>query len=139
MIGDDGSTATTATARPAARAAAISAATSVDLPEPGGPVIPTRCARAGLRVQPAERRLGQGRPVLDGGQEAGERTTIAGDGGVGQRRRRRPRPGESASPTLVARSRVGAQEVRDGGDGRARPEHGGHTGVLGAARCRRPG
>ena len=44
MIGDDGSTATTATVRPASRSSAISAATSVDLPAPGGPVIPTRCA-----------------------------------------------------------------------------------------------
>ena len=33
------------TVRPASRTSAISAETSVDLPEPGGPVIPTRCAR----------------------------------------------------------------------------------------------
>ncbi len=34
MIGEDGSTATTATVRPAARSSAMSAATSVDLPAP---------------------------------------------------------------------------------------------------------
>jgi hypothetical protein len=44
VIGEDGSTATTATVRPALRSSAINAATSVDLPAPGGPVIPTRCA-----------------------------------------------------------------------------------------------
>ena len=44
VIGDDGSTAMTATERPARRSSAISAATRVDLPAPGGPVIPTRCA-----------------------------------------------------------------------------------------------
>ena len=45
MIGLDGSTAMTATERSAARTSAIRAATSVDFPDPGGPVIPTRCAR----------------------------------------------------------------------------------------------
>ena len=44
VIGDEGSTATTATVRPARRASAIRAATSVLLPAPGAPVIPTRCA-----------------------------------------------------------------------------------------------
>ena len=44
MIGLDGSTAITATVRPALRTSAISDATSVDFPAPGGPVIPTRCA-----------------------------------------------------------------------------------------------
>ncbi len=45
MIGDDGSTATTATVRPDARTSPIRAATSVLLPAPGAPVIPTRWAR----------------------------------------------------------------------------------------------
>jgi hypothetical protein len=45
VIGLDGSTAMTPTVRPASRTSAMSAATSVDLPAPGGPVIPTRCAR----------------------------------------------------------------------------------------------
>jgi hypothetical protein len=45
VIGDEGSTATTATARPALRTSPMRAATSVDLPAPGGPVIPTRWAR----------------------------------------------------------------------------------------------
>ncbi len=44
VIGEDGSTATTAAVRPASRSAARSDATSVDLPAPGGPVMPTRCA-----------------------------------------------------------------------------------------------
>jgi predicted aconitase with swiveling domain len=48
VIGDDGSTATTATARPAVRSAPIIVATSVDLPAPGGPVIPTRWARSAI-------------------------------------------------------------------------------------------
>ncbi len=45
VIGLDGSTAMTATVRPTRRTSTIKAATSVDLPDPGGPVIPTRCAR----------------------------------------------------------------------------------------------
>ena len=45
VIGDDGSTAMTATDRPPARSSPMSAATSVLLPAPGAPVIPTRCAR----------------------------------------------------------------------------------------------
>ncbi len=44
MIGDEGSTATTATVLPCSRSAAMSVATSVDFPAPGGPVMPTRCA-----------------------------------------------------------------------------------------------
>ncbi|MCZ7554671.1 MAG: hypothetical protein M5U05_19180 [Anaerolineales bacterium] len=45
VIGLDGSTATTPTARPASRALAMIAETRVDLPDPGGPVMPTRWAR----------------------------------------------------------------------------------------------
>ena len=45
VIGLEGSTATTPTERPAARTRSIREATSVDFPEPGGPVMPTRCAR----------------------------------------------------------------------------------------------
>src|SRR5664280_2251658 len=45
VIGLDGSTATTATGRPARRSSAINAATRVLLPAPGGPVIPMSCAR----------------------------------------------------------------------------------------------
>src|SRR5450759_3093624 len=45
VIGLDGSTATTATGRPARRSSAINAATSVLLPAPGGPVIPMSWAR----------------------------------------------------------------------------------------------
>ena len=44
VIGLDGSTAITATVRPALRTSAIRDATSVDFPAPGGPVIPTRWA-----------------------------------------------------------------------------------------------
>ncbi len=44
VIGDDGSTAITATVRPCSRSAAMSVATSVDLPAPGGPVMPMRWA-----------------------------------------------------------------------------------------------
>ncbi len=84
MIGLDGSTATTATARPARRTSAISAATSVDLPEPGGPVIPTRWARPARRVEPAQRDLGRRGPVLDRRQEPGERASVAGQRGVGE-------------------------------------------------------
>ena len=88
VIGEDGSTATTATVRPAARAArAISAATSVDLPAPGGPVIPTRCAPPASGYRRRRRVLGDRRVVLDRGQEPGERPAVAGCG----RRRRGPR------------------------------------------------
>src|SRR5439155_1350088 len=43
---DDGSTASTATERPSARQARTSSLSSVDLPAPGGPVIPTMWAGA---------------------------------------------------------------------------------------------
>jgi hypothetical protein len=43
VIGLEGSMARTATARPSARATRTSAAASVDLPLPGGPVTPTTC------------------------------------------------------------------------------------------------
>ena len=48
VIGLDGSTAMTATVRPARRTSPSRAATRVDLPEPGGPVMPTRCARPAI-------------------------------------------------------------------------------------------
>ena len=65
----------------------MSAATSVDLPAPGGPVIPTMWARAGPRIERPHRRLGDRSPVLDGGQQPGERATVAGERRVGQVRR----------------------------------------------------
>ena len=43
---EDGSTASTATVRPASRQAATRAESRVDFPAPGGPVTPTRCAGA---------------------------------------------------------------------------------------------
>ena len=43
--GLDGSMAITPTRFPALRSTEIRAETSVDLPAPGGPVTPTRCAR----------------------------------------------------------------------------------------------
>ncbi len=52
-----GSTATTATVCPWARSAATSRSVSVDLPAPGGPVMPIRWARPRLRMQRAEERL----------------------------------------------------------------------------------
>jgi hypothetical protein len=42
--GDDGSIDSTATSRPAARRALVSAAISVDFPTPGGPVKPVTAA-----------------------------------------------------------------------------------------------
>src|SRR4051794_18622408 len=42
--GDDGSTASTPTRRPAARSSVTRALVVVDLPTPGGPVMPTTCA-----------------------------------------------------------------------------------------------
>ena len=82
MIGLDGSTATTATVRPAARSSPIRAATSVDLPAPGGPVMPDEMGVPGPRVELAQGRLGDRRPVLDRGQQPGQRAAVAGEGRV---------------------------------------------------------
>jgi hypothetical protein len=38
----------------------------------------------GCRVEPAHGRLGDGRPVLDGGEESRQRASIARDRGIGQ-------------------------------------------------------
>ena len=101
MIGDDGSTATTATVRPAARSSAISAATSVDLPAPGGPVIPTRWAAPAERIQAAQRVLGDGGVVLDGGQQPREGAPVAGRGRP-RRGPRRARPGPAVTRSARA-------------------------------------
>ena len=91
MIGDDGSTAITATVRPCARSAAMSVATSVDLPAPGRPRDPDEVGAARERVEAPERVLGDGRVVLDPGQQAGERPPVARAGGVGEVRGARRR------------------------------------------------
>ena len=60
---DVGSTASTATVRPAARQADVSADSSVDLPAPGGPVTPDH-VRGRLAAQPRGGDLGQQRRRL---------------------------------------------------------------------------
>ena len=108
VIGDDGSTATTATDRPAARTSPISAATSVDLPAPGGPVIPTMCAPPGQRVEPrgapAPRRASGSRP------RSGAAPAPAG-------RRATRGVGEARSPARVRRRRRSAHASRAAGVG----------------------
>ena len=61
----------------------MSAATSVDLPGPGRPGDPDEMRAAGHRIQPTKRGLGDGRPVLDGGQQPGEGQPVARDRGLG--------------------------------------------------------
>ena len=101
MIGDDGSTATTATARPALRTSPIRAATRVDLPAPGGPVIPTTWAPPAQRVEaraaPAPRAASGSRPPSGAGPGPAGRPASAADElvgarppGVGRVRRLRP-------------------------------------------------
>ena len=86
VYGELGSTASTPTRLPAARQAAIRALTSVDLPLPGGPVIPTTCAPCPAAKAPAgcpERRIGR----LDARQQraSGRRSrTPAPSAGPGQ-------------------------------------------------------
>src|SRR5919108_6547417 len=128
VIGDDGSTATTATGRSASRRTPISAATNVDLPAPGGPVIPTRWAfpatwysrrsaasARGVRFSTAVRTRASARrsPAIAASASSSAELAARGD-----------------APTLVARSRVGAQIVRDGRDRGPRPEHRGDAGLL---------
>ena len=67
------------------------AATSVDLPAPGGPGDADEVGAAGGRVQAAHRVFGDGAAVLDRGQEPGERPTVAGDGRIGKLGRARGR------------------------------------------------
>src|SRR3954452_18465527 len=113
VIGDDGSTATTATLRPRSRNSAMSAATSVDFPAPGGPVIPTRCAR------PA-RRYRRRRPCSATGvafstavsSRASERRSPAVAASANSAPRSADTEG-SAPATSVARPRVRAKEVGD--------------------------
>src|SRR6185369_4955780 len=130
VIGDDGSTATTATARPALRTSPISAETSVDLPAPGGPVIPTTCA-----------------PPASGysSRRAGSATAVRFSTAVRSRARARRSPALAAATrlaaraaasaesvsrdTLVARPGVGSQVLGHFGDRRARPEHPGDAGL----------
>ena len=103
MIGLDGSTAITATGRPAARAAPMSAATSVDLPGARRPGDPDEVGLAGHRVEPAQRGLGHGRAILDGRQEPGEGEPIAAERRVDRARVRDCERLASARPTSAAR------------------------------------
>src|SRR4051812_43453593 len=83
---DDGSTASTATVRPSPRQADTSADRSDDLPAPGGPVTPTRCAPSAAPTSPSSA-AARSRP-------AGERSSItfsaAGPAVRSPDRRRRP-------------------------------------------------
>ena len=84
VIGDDGSTATTATVRPAVRELRDERGDERRLARAGRPGDPDEVRAAGQRVEAAQRGLGDGRAVLDGGQQPGERAPVAGAGGVGQ-------------------------------------------------------
>ena len=72
----------------------MSAATSVDLPDPGGPVIPTRWARPASGYSRRRAASATGGPVLDRGQQSRERPPVARERGVGQSGR--PAPSASA-------------------------------------------
>ena len=78
VIGDDGSTATTATARPASADLADQGRDERRLARARRPGDPDEVGAAGERVQLAQRRLGDRRPVLDRGQEPGQGSPIAG-------------------------------------------------------------
>ena len=65
----------------------MSDATSVDLPAPGGPVMPDEVRGACPRVEVAHRVLGELGVVLDGGQEPRQGPSVTGPGGVGERAR----------------------------------------------------
>src|SRR5687767_10552771 len=62
VYGDEGSMARIPTRRPCARQAPVSALSSVDLPLPGGPVTPTRCAPRPAANSPARRGRTDGSP-----------------------------------------------------------------------------
>ena len=53
---------------------------------PGRPGDPDQMRPAGQRVEPPKGRLGDRRPVLDRGQQPGEREPVARDRGIGQAR-----------------------------------------------------
>src|SRR5258705_7682376 len=129
VIGDDGSTAMTATDRPAPRSSAIRAATSVDLPAPGGPVMPTRWAdpasgysrrraasATAVRFSTAVSSLASARrsPCL----AASLRVAACWSAGCG------------FSPTLVARPSVRPKVVRHLRDRGPRAEHLGDAGLA---------
>ncbi len=62
----------------------MSAATSVDLPAPGGPGDADEVGAARPAGRGGAARLGDGRAVLDGGQQPRERPPVAGAGGIGE-------------------------------------------------------
>ena len=84
MIGLDGSTATTATVRPAAADLGDQRRDEGRLARAGRPGDPDQVRPPGRRVEPAHGRLGDRRPVLDRGQQPGQRAAIARHRGVGQ-------------------------------------------------------
>ena len=86
MIGDDGSTATTATVRPGSPQLRDQRRDERRLAGARRPGDPDEVRAAGQRVEPAQRVLGDRRVVLDRGQQAGERPPVAGAGGVGEGR-----------------------------------------------------
>ena len=74
--GLDGSTEITPTVCSAARIRRTSAAIRLDLPTPGGPVIPTTYARARLRVHLAHELVRERVAVLDERDRPGERAPV---------------------------------------------------------------
>src|ERR1035437_3723435 len=153
-MGLDGSTATTATGRPARRSSAMSDATSVLLPAPGGPVMPINwaCPAIGYRRRRAasatavrfstavsSRARARRSPASAASQSAFARSTAESSAEAS--------PGADAwssadawsaadacvSPTAVAlfpRPGVGAQEVRDLADGGSGPKDCGNATLL---------
>src|SRR5258706_1501410 len=120
----------TPTERPRSRASAMRAETSVDLPEPGGPVIPTRWA---------------GPPWGNRSRSAASATGVRFSTAVRIRASARRSPASAASARVAARAAGAAwpravtsdglagvrpEERRDLGDRRPGPEGRGHPGLL---------
>src|SRR6187200_948451 len=134
VIGLDGSTATTPTDRPAALTRSISDATSVDLPEPGGPVIPTRCARPAVGYS---RRMAASATAVRFSTAVSSRASARRSPPTAALASSSPRAvgstpvaGAASRTGLVPRPGVGPQELGDLGDGRARSEDLGDAGLL---------
>ena len=77
--GLDGSIESTPTSRSALRSSSVSAPISVLLPTPGGPVIPTTRAPAGVREQLGDQLVARGLAVLDQADPARQRPPVAGE------------------------------------------------------------
>src|SRR5262245_37087038 len=121
----------TATGREARRSSPMTAATSVDLPAPGGPVIPTVCARParGYSCRIAASAIGVRFSTAVSSRASARRSPRSAVSASSVARAVGSGP---ASPTLalVPGADVLAEEGRDLADRRARPEHARDAGLA---------